>query len=743
MPSLFDSIRARIRAQATGGAAPEAPASPTSPSSGDTPSLASSLTSAQYGTGATASTAMGAGTPAVDAEAPQAETGFLSSFNMTTSNPAYAAAKESAPMAPGSVFDVSESGSKMNKTGQSVLAMFDPSPFAGITSLMSGTNVQTPMGTTSFRPTGLLGTAFDINMNNQYDIAAEVAKGTPGYHQFMADGKVVGITPGPLGPVVNGTFNGTSQQAVNQYAAMFGVDPKTADMSARPGEDAFGEALTGFVGFSGGFDSNGDFVDAAGNTDTAGLSVEAMTNHVGLVNDFVGLEAAMNAIDVANMDQSAKDTMMSALQAGELHANAATDKAGNIVGYATATGNVVPGMFDSQGNPVTTGTGIVSPAAVSNWAASQSWAASEYGMDATQSLFGGFDAGTGFGDTSAGTIGEWSAFDTADFGDIGVTGIGTGDTGSSDAGASDGDADAGFSGPFARGGYAMAEGGTPPAVAQPEQTETAGFVDRPPEQVSDAETVADNVPADVEEGTFVLNAPAVEFMGSDDVKKMLIEATDEAERQGIDIVQNNTKMDKKKLLSLVVSKGEVLIPPVLAKIIGYDRLEKINNRGKQEVEKRIAENGQDIPQEPVNKAAEGGEQSFIKKPDQTDEFANIYSSIQKQGGDPRLGFKDFTKTMKAFAKGRIYRPMQAEPNTPEFDAEVKEKYNLFFLDEQKYPYMDESQREAARAMDKANMIDMSLPLAREREDGTIYYVDRQSGKEVPNPNSGEGFVPAP
>lgn len=739
MPSLFDSIRARIRAQATGGAA--APSSPESPKSGETPSLADSFTSPQYGTGATASTAMGAGTPAVDAQAPQAETGFLSSFNMTTSNPAYAAAKESAPMAPGSVFNVSESGSKLSKTGQSVLSMFDASPFASVTSLMSGTNVQTPLGTTSFRPTGLLGVAFDVNMNNQYNIAAEVAKGTPGYHQFMADGKVVGLTPGPFGPRVNGAFNGTSQQAANLYAAMYGVDPKTADFSARPGEEAFGEALTGFVGFSGGFDADGNFVDAAGNTDTLGLSEQAMANHIGLVNDFVGLEAAMNAVDFSNAEQSVKDSLMNALSAGELHANAATDKDGNIVGFATATGSVVSGMYDSQGNPVTTGTGIVSVDAMNNWATSN------FGMNATESLFGGFDAGMGPGDMSAGTIGEWAAFDTADFESIGVTGIGnsSGDT-TGDFGMASND-DFGFDdgsfGGMARGGYAMAEGGTPPAVAQPEQTETAGFVDRPPEQVSEAESVADNVPADVEEGTFVLNAPAVEFMGSEDVKKMLIEATDEAERQGIDIVQNNTKMDKKKLLSLVVSKGEVLIPPVLAKIIGYDRLEKINNRGKQEVERRIAENGQDIPQEPVNAAAEGGEQSFIKKPDQTDEFANIYSSIQKQGGDPRLGFKDFTKTMKAFAKGRIYRPMQAEPNTPEFDAEVKEKYNLFFLDEQKYPFMDEAEREAAREMDKANMIDMSLPIAREREDGTIYYVDRQTGKEVPNPNSGEGFVPAP
>ena len=36
----------------------------------------------------------------------------------------------------------------------------------------------------------------------------------------------------------------------------------------------------------------------------------------------------------------------------------------------------------------------------------------------------------------------------------------------------------------------------------------------------------------------------------------------------------------------------VVIPPRIAKIIGYDRLEKINNRGKKEVDERIEENGQ-------------------------------------------------------------------------------------------------------------------------------------------------------
>lgn len=116
-----------------------------------------------------------------------------------------------------------------------------------------------------------------------------------------------------------------------------------------------------------------------------------------------------------------------------------------------------------------------------------------------------------------------------------------------------------------------------------------GFVDRPPEQLNPQETIADDVPMDVEEGTFIINGAAVEFAGSEDIKTMLLNAMKEAERQGVDISTGNNTISREDTVSLLVSKGEVVVPPALAKIIGYDRLEKINNRGKKEVQKRQAE----------------------------------------------------------------------------------------------------------------------------------------------------------
>lgn len=156
---------------------------------------------------------------------------------------------------------------------------------------------------------------------------------------------------------------------------------------------------------------------------------------------------------------------------------------------------------------------------------------------------------------------------------------------------------------------------------QPSGDGPVGFVGKKrPENLPEGKTVADDVPLDVEEGTFIINAAAVEFAGSEDIKKMILQAIDEAKRQGVDISGDENKIDRENAVSLLVSEGEVVIPPLLAEIIGYDRLNKINNRGKAEVEERVEENGQSpeaeaIDQQPQNPAegttmSQGG---FISK----------------------------------------------------------------------------------------------------------------------------------
>jgi post-segregation antitoxin (ccd killing protein) len=176
--------------------------------------------------------------------------------------------------------------------------------------------------------------------------------------------------------------------------------------------------------------------------------------------------------------------------------------------------------------------------------------------------------------------------------DPGMFGDDDDDTGSS-AGSSSQDfsAQAAAEAPYAdefnyrQGGrVGMQMGGTAP------QASPAGFVERPPSQVSEAATVADDKPMSVPEGTFVINAAAVEMAGEADIAKMLDKAYENYRaRRGKEAMG---RTPSKEEIDIAVSRGEVLVPPAIAKIIGYDRLEKINNRGKRETKQRIEENGQ-------------------------------------------------------------------------------------------------------------------------------------------------------
>jgi len=144
------------------------------------------------------------------------------------------------------------------------------------------------------------------------------------------------------------------------------------------------------------------------------------------------------------------------------------------------------------------------------------------------------------------------------------------------------DPTSGFAADYKRGGtVGMQAGGMASRV-----TEDMGFVGgRPPEQVPEEQTVADDVPMEAEDGTFIINAAAVEMAGSSDIEEMLIKAYNKL-GGGVDNQSKTTKIPSKEEISILVSRGEVVVPPEIAKIIGYKRLEKINNRGKQEVSRR-------------------------------------------------------------------------------------------------------------------------------------------------------------
>ena len=99
--------------------------------------------------------------------------------------------------------------------------------------------------------------------------------------------------------------------------------------------------------------------------------------------------------------------------------------------------------------------------------------------------------------------------------------------------------------------------------------------------------IADDVPMDLPEGSFVINAAAVEFAGLTDIEQMIKKAEEQEGR----LINQGTlkKSDQVSKTPVLLSNREVYLRPNIAKIIGIDKLEKINNRGKAETERAIQE----------------------------------------------------------------------------------------------------------------------------------------------------------
>lgn len=488
---------------------------------------------------------------------------------------------------------------------ENIVSLMDTSPFGAISGLMAGTKVKGPYGKEMTVPSGILGAVAEMSIKNQFEVAEKIKAGELGYHQMRVGGQLVSIVPQTIfgkqvGYSVLGTYGGTTQQAINQYASMVGLDPRTVDLGVTSGRPE-GQPLDAFIAGVGGFTNDGMFASPLTGevTDVSSFDMGGIRSQIGLVNTIYGPEKATSVINgLTGLSDSTRQSLAEGIASGSLTANQVVDNDGNVLGFSTMTGNVVrsaDGIVTSGGRPVTSGTGIVSLEQVERAQVAAESAASESGRDMGVGTVSGYTTVSGRqdsgGDGPSESAGRSSTSEAA---------------ASEDAYSSDTY--------FAKGGrVGMQEGGNlaeqVPAGEAPVAAQ-AGFVGTEPENVAPAETIADDQALEVPEGTFVLNAAAVEFMGSADVKKMILDAMQEAEKQGIDIKQENAKIPKEDLVSLVVSKGEVIIPPQLAEIIGYDRLNKINNRGKAEVERRSQEAEQQqkapTPEKPPILAKYGG-----------------------------------------------------------------------------------------------------------------------------------------
>lgn len=100
----------------------------------------------------------------------------------------------------------------------------------------------------------------------------------------------------------------------------------------------------------------------------------------------------------------------------------------------------------------------------------------------------------------------------------------------------------------------------------------SGFVVRPPSQVSEDASIADDIDMEPEVGGEVINASAVSIAGEKDIYEMIEDAKK---------YRKNVKgVDKPiETSNIRISEGEVYVDPELADIIGRDKIRKINERG--------------------------------------------------------------------------------------------------------------------------------------------------------------------
>jgi len=170
--------------------------------------------------------------------------------------------------------------------------------------------------------------------------------------------------------------------------------------------------------------------------------------------------------------------------------------------------------------------------------------------------------------------------------------------------------------------------------------QVAGMIDQP--GAEDETGVADDVPMNVREGAFIINAAALAKVGRKDFEERIIEPAIEylKEKDGIEIDKAAITKPAQQVngdQKILASNKEYHIPPELAEVIGTDLLEKINNSGKEETEKKLEEQEQQPQQKqevPV-RAAEGlqaGKKKVKLSSDQIlENQRQVYNKLKSEG----------------------------------------------------------------------------------------------------------------
>jgi|GEM_PF-6225075 len=114
-----------------------------------------------------------------------------------------------------------------------------------------------------------------------------------------------------------------------------------------------------------------------------------------------------------------------------------------------------------------------------------------------------------------------------------------------------------------------------------------GFVDnKTPDQVTDAQSVADDKPINMRDNDYMLNSPAVKKHGIRNTVNMIMRGLKDASAAGVQIVDMPPDIPRDELVKVAASASEVRVPRDLVPFIGLANLETINEKGKPEVKRR-------------------------------------------------------------------------------------------------------------------------------------------------------------
>ena len=120
-------------------------------------------------------------------------------------------------------------------------------------------------------------------------------------------------------------------------------------------------------------------------------------------------------------------------------------------------------------------------------------------------------------------------------------------------------------------------------------TEDSGFIEKKASETTDQEGIADDKPvklsneANKRGAAIVLNKPSVDIHGEKKVEKMMRDGLRYLRSKGRQISDDDEKYIKDNYSDVLISKGEIVIQPELADVLGRKRLLAMNERGKRRV----------------------------------------------------------------------------------------------------------------------------------------------------------------